>query len=144
MEDELVAVDADDQPQRHLEIEYMGRARSGIWGTRVTADGLAEEFVEQEGWQPLVQLAPEDIEALRDVVTGIDFFALPEEVDLERPVRDGTTLVWRIEMDGNHHGLVARHNPASPNPALARLDHELQRVVGEALNREADGETAAD
>jgi hypothetical protein len=138
VEDEVMA--GDDQPERHLQIEYMGRSRGGAWGTKVNADGRAEEWTDQEGWQPLVQLDAAAIESLREAVTESSFFALPEKVGFERAVRDGTTLRWEVEMDGERHAVDVRHNPVAPNPALALLDQELQRVVGEALNREADEE----
>jgi hypothetical protein len=131
-------VDGEDQPKRHLEIEYMGRGRGTAWGTRVTSAGQAEEWTDQEGWQPLVQLDAAAIESLREAVTASSFFSLPAKLGFERAVRDGSTLHWEIEMDGDKHAVVVRHNPVASDPALAKLDQELQRVVGEALNREAD------
>jgi hypothetical protein len=127
--------------KRGLAIVYQGRARTGNgWGTRVLPDGRAEEWTDLGTWEPLVHLDDAAMASLREAVAESGFFELPESIAPDRPVRDGTMLTWEIELDGRKHSVTARHSAASPDPVLAKLDEELQRVVGEALNREADDE----
>jgi hypothetical protein len=45
-----------------------------------------------------------------------------------------STVTWTIELDGRRHTVVSRDR----TPVLQALNDEVQRVVGEALNRAAD------
>ncbi len=120
-----------------LFVEYLVRARS-TWGTRLHADGRAEEWTDAGGWQPLVRVPPAEVAAFAELVRIAGFFELPAAIEPAEPPEDATLLSWTIELDGRRHRVAAREASSSRNPVLQDLDAELQRIVGEALNREAD------
>lgn len=124
-------------------IEYLARART-TWGTRIYADGDSEEWIEGAGWQPLVHVDDHALTALLGMVRESGFYALPASIEPTIPVRDGTTATWTIELDGRRHTVTARRLNFEPNPILQRLSDEVQRVIGEALNKEADAAGADD
>ena len=120
-----------------LFVEYLVQTRS-TWGTRLHADGSTEEWSDAGGWQPLVRVSADEVALFAALVRDGGFFALPAEIgDAEDP-EDAALLSWTIELDGRRHCVAAREASSSRNPVLRDLDAELQRIVGEALNREAD------
>ncbi len=120
-------------------VEYLVRGR-GAWGTRLFADGRTEEWTDAGGWQPLVQVPAAEVAAFEELVRGGGYLELPAEVEPAAPPEDGTELTWTIELDGRRHRVTAREAGPYGSPVLRALDAELQRIVGEALNREADAD----
>lgn len=120
-----------------LSVEYIVQSRS-TWGTRLQADGATAEWSDAGGWQPLVRVSPDEVAGFAALVRDGGFFALPEEIGGAQAPEDAALLTWTIELDGRRHRVAAREASSSRNPVLRDLDAELQRIVGEALNREAD------
>jgi hypothetical protein len=120
-----------------LFVEYLVRTRT-TWGTRLHAEGRVEEWTDASGWQQLVSVPPADVEAFASLVRRTGFFELPATIPADALVADGTLLSWAITLDGRRHEVTAREASSSRNPVLRELDAELQRIVGEALNRQAD------
>lgn len=133
------AVTADARAAEHgaLYVEYLVQTRS-TWGTRLKADGATEEWSDPGGWQPLVQVSPDEVAGFAALVRDGGFFALPEEIGGAEAPEDAALLTWTVELDGRRHRVAARESSSNRNPVLRDLDAELQRIVGEALNREAD------
>jgi hypothetical protein len=107
------------------------------------ADGRTEEWSDAGGWQPLVQVPVTEVVAFADLVRASGFFELPATIEGDG-TEDGTLLSWAIELDGRRHEVAAREAGTTQNPVLRALDAELQRIVGEALNREADAAEATE
>jgi hypothetical protein len=120
-----------------LRVEYLVRTRS-TWGTRLDADGQAEEWTDASGWQPLPPVAAEDVAAFADLVRGSGFFDLPDALGDPGAVDDGSELTWTVELDGRRHRVIAREAGSNRDPVLRGLNDELQRIVGAALARRAD------
>ncbi len=118
-------------------VEYLVRTRT-TWGTRLHADGRVEEWTDATGWQPLVSVPSADVEAFADLVRRTGFFELPAAIGADGLVADATHLSWAIVLDDRRHQVSAQEASSSRNPVLRELDAELQRIVGEALNRQAD------
>jgi hypothetical protein len=130
--------ETEEEAVREFELEYVVRGRR-MWGTRVHGDGQTEEASNGE-WQFLVQLDMAELSALRELVESSGFFELPEEIEPEIPVADGSMLSWTVALGDRRHSVSALNVTSREHAVLAKLDEELQRVVGEALNREADEE----
>jgi hypothetical protein len=136
-----VEVEVVTEKRPHPFIQYMGHARTS-WGTRIYPDGRSEEWVAGPGWQPLVQLEVADVQALQAWVSDGGFFRLPPVIEPSHEADDGMTEEWTIELDGKHHTVTTRAQRVKPDPLLRSLYEEVQRLVGEALNRDADAAEA--
>lgn len=110
------------------------------WATRLHADGRVDEWSEAEGWQPLVRVAGDEVAGFAALVRSSGFFDLPST--LEGGADDAPRVAWTVDLDGRHHHVESRETGPAANRVLRDLDAELQRIVGEALNREADAEPA--
>lgn len=124
------------EPGGALFVEYLVQGRTS-WGTRLHADGRSEEWTDAGGWQPLVRVPGPDVASFADLVRRSGFFDLPASIDAEG-IEDAPLLSWTIELDGRRHRVDASDPGPALDPILRDLDIELQRIVGEALNREAD------
>jgi hypothetical protein len=129
------AIGQDGAP-RDLVVEYLVRGRSP-WGTRLRAGGSAEEYDAATGWQPLVDLPAAEVAAFLRYAAESGYLDLPAALEVEGS-RDVVEISWEIELEGRRHRVVAREPSHARNPVLVALDAELQRLVGEALNRAAD------
>ncbi len=123
-------------------VEYLVRGRS-TWGTRLHAGGSAEEYTDADGWQPLVDVAADETEAFVRRAADLGFFELPASIAAAEAL-DASESSWEIEAGGRRHRVVAREASNARNPVLVALDAELQRIVGEALNRAADAAEGAE
>lgn len=123
-------------------VDYLVHGRSP-WGTRLRAGGSAEEYSEAGGWQPLVDLSADEVAAFLRYAAERGFFDLPATIEAEG-AQDAAEISWTIDLDGRRHQVVAREPSHARNPVLVALDAELQRIVGEALNRAADAADAAE
>ena len=124
-------------------VEYLVRGRS-TWGTRLSANGSADEWSETDGWQPLVRVDADDLAGFLELAGSGGFLGLPATVQANPPVEDASEISWEIEVAGRRHRVVAREASHARNPVLVELDAELQRIVGEALNRDADDAEGAE
>jgi len=128
-------------PAPDLFVEYLVRGR-GSWGTRLYADGRTEEWTDAGGWQPLVRVAPTEVAAFEELVRTGGYLELPATIEPTVTPEDGSQLTWTIALGGGRHRVTERDTGPHWNPVLRALDAELQRIVGEALNREADAAEA--
>lgn len=125
------------------------------WGARVFADGRVDEYSDEETapgddfsqtldvapeWRSLTKLPQEEVERLRSEIRDSGFFNLPSRIEPSRHVYDGVTTSWRADLDGVRHEVTARGSEGQR--ALQKLNDLLQELIGEALNREADGKKA--
>src|SRR5688572_20937378 len=107
------------------------------WGTRVSADGVAEEWTDDlSAWQPLVRIPSEEVDELLEFAHHEGFFDLPAELDPAADAEEGTTVRWTLERASRRHTVKA--GGGQSQPLLLALNDRLQLAVGRALNREAD------
>jgi hypothetical protein len=136
--DQAVTGAASDRPldETRPVIEYMVQTRR-TWGTRVYADGEAEEWVDdRSGWRPLVRVPSGEVTALLEFARDEGFFALPSDLDPASDAEDRTTVRWTLEREGQRHSVQAAGGQSQP--LLLALNDRLQLAVGHALNRKAD------
>jgi len=121
-------------------IEYLVRTRS-TWGTRIHADGSAEELTDElAGWQPHVQIPRDEVTKLIAFAEEQGFFDLPSVISPDIEADGATAVEWTIEHEGQRHTVTATGDAAPP--LLRSLNDRLQLAIGRALNREADAEDA--
>ena len=127
-------------------IEYRSAGRDG-YGQRVFPDGRVEEWAapadDEAGapaWHALAQLTAAEVARVEAGLADSGFFALPARLAPATRIQDGTTTTWRAHHGERTHTVVAHDDADESAPPLQTLFSLLQEVIGQALNRAADGE----
>ncbi len=113
------------QQEPLLEIHFrpvMARA-SGI---RVYPDGLYLYQFADDGWEEVWTFSDEEMAELKEAIRLSGFFDLPEKIQPETPISDGTVTVWRISTEGRSHQVQLA--PGASVPALESLFHTFSRL----------------
>ena len=131
--------------------QYVRRAQ-GVWGTRVFADGLVEEYSDEEidfseagqliaravplAWRFRAQLTPAETQRLVNAIRQSLFFTLPVQFTTPPPALDGATVVWSAALDGEQHEVTTRGHAQERHPTLEGLRVLFEELVADALNRD--------
>jgi len=137
--------------ESNLVLQYVMYGKH-TWGTRVFANGHVDEYSDQivdfteDGdfktrsvpleWRSRTQLSADEMRRLNEAIRRSDILTLPTRLEPAGTVRDGSTTVWTIELDGKRHEITARGTEQARHPTLEALRSEFEEIVADALNRD--------